>query len=137
MRAADANCFQLGLARLRLPQSKADGFFIWDIPCPPLESRWSSLLSITQPCHIRTIQLEGCTGFTFFMLSGYTYAVHAHTSSRLSARGTFNALPIALQKAFFWLHVPIIGSLKMFGFSSAQQVYGDRRQSFLVRRELQ
>ncbi|POR32421.1 Uncharacterized protein TPAR_07376 [Tolypocladium paradoxum] len=130
--------FQLGLARLQLPTGEANGFHIWDTPCPPpLKRCFSDLSNLPPPCHLGTVQLRACTGITFFMSSGSTYAVHAHTSNRLSAQSTFEALPTAQRKIVSWVYVPIEGGITKFGFSQVRKRPGNvtRSQSFLLSTE--
>ena len=76
--------------------------------------------TIPTPCHIpppstfdlssaliSTIDFATCTGITFFISSGTTFAIHAHTPSAPLAQDTFHRLHPPAQTAAVWVHVPL------------------------------
>ncbi|OAA37029.1 hypothetical protein NOR_07305 [Metarhizium rileyi] len=103
---------------------------IWDTPSPPPLRRSIVDDSIITPTpyprdvHLGTVELPSCTGITFFVAHGSTYAVHAHTKADLYAYRTFENLPPARRKTVAWIYVPIHGKITEIGFSRSTNQHG-------------
>ncbi|ODA77870.1 hypothetical protein RJ55_06473 [Drechmeria coniospora] len=127
--------FQLGLARLRLPEGEVNGFRIWDTPSPPPpELCFCHPFNPPTGCHLGTVQLGRCTGLTFFMAGSSLYAIHSHTIHRPSAQSTFESLPTTQRTIVSWLYVPIASEITRFCCRLVPNWAGDctRSQSFLL-----
>lgn len=115
--------FNHGFGHLKMPDV-APQFKFWDRPCPPdLEE---SLIYHTpvarQSMSLRTIDLDSCTGLTFFMTSRDTYAIHAHTPSQPTAHETFKTLSRRHQELAAWVHVPFSATDLVEGFGVRRSV---------------
>lgn len=115
--------FNRGFGHLNMPAA-APQLKLWDRPCPPpLEE---SLIYHTpvarQSMSLRTIDLDSCSGLTFFMTSRDTYAIHAHTRAQPTARETFNRLSPRHQDVAAWVYVPFSASDRVEGFGVRRSV---------------
>jgi hypothetical protein len=116
--------FDMNLGHLNMPDDMPHQFKLWDRPYPPPleESLIYHTAVASQSMALRTIDLDACSGLTFFMTSKDTYAIHAHTSAQPTARETFDKLSPRHQEISSWVYVP---------FSPYDQVQG-----FGVRRSI-
>ena len=112
---------QFGQAHFHIPPTVKE-LDIWNRPFPPVieaESKVSNKQIKTKTNfgppkalelrHFKTIDLEKCTGLTFFVESGATHAVHAHTEENPTAEYTYQTMS-PLSKAagrVQWIYVPI------------------------------
>ncbi|KAK0111437.1 hypothetical protein ONS95_001797 [Cadophora gregata] len=55
---------------------------------------------------LATIDLNSCSGITFFMTKSYTHAIHAHTQATPFAELTFARLTPSIHPFVRWLYVP-------------------------------
>lgn len=115
--------FKRGFGHLNMPTA-APQLKLWDRPCPPpLEE---SLIYHTpvarQSMSLRTIDLDTCSGLTFFMTSRDTYAIHAHTRAQPTARETFNRLSPRHQDVAAWVYVPFSALDHVEGFGVRRSV---------------
>ncbi len=80
-----------------------------------------------------TINTAECTGITFFVLSGYTYAIHAHTKTTPSAQTTFEELWPRDQSSASWVYIPFTSDDPVTAFGFRRSKFDKRLQcSFLV-----
>lgn len=114
-------------------------FHIWDTPFPPPLGRGI----VGQPdqtnrslaCHLGTVELSLCTGITFFVAHGSTYAVHTHTKTQLYADRTFKNLTPERRETVTWIYMPIEGQITEISFSVLPNRLGrvSQPQHLLVR----
>ncbi|KAK5992557.1 hypothetical protein PT974_05970 [Cladobotryum mycophilum] len=103
------------LSKLFAPQSPAK---MWDTPCPPMldecelfprPRQW-----IPRP-RFSTIQLDRCTGITFFIHHANWHAIHGHTPAQPHAQATFERLCSWQQRHTTWVYVPLRQGITAFG----------------------
>lgn len=73
-----------------------------------------------------------CTGITFFIYSGATYAVHAHTPRTPFAEATFERLLPGSQRAVAWVYVPLARGDAVESFEAWMTDGGHRKFLYLV-----
>ncbi|KAL6790186.1 hypothetical protein GGI42DRAFT_365683 [Trichoderma sp. SZMC 28013] len=94
-------------ARLRFA-GKLEHFRIWDTPSPP---QWEECVIDTNydythaKSHLTTIDTRSSSGITFFVASGFVWAIHTHTNTQPFAEDTFNALNQNMP--LVWVYVPL------------------------------
>lgn len=115
--------FSLGFGHLNMPEGPAQ-LKLWDRPCPPpLEE---SLIYHTpvarKSLSLNTVDMDSCSGLTFFMTSKDTFAIHAHTRSRPTAHSTFERLSPRHQEVAAWVYVPFAPSDRVEGFGVRRSV---------------
>lgn len=89
-----------------------------------------------EPCRLRTIVLRDCTGITFFVSAGSTWAIHGHTRQEPFAEATLRTLPLRRQQSALWIYVPLpygIAALWWKGFGAQTNL----QTRFVLRRELE
>lgn len=115
--------FNLGFGHLNIPLGAAQ-LKLWDRPCPPpLEE---SLIYHTpvarKSLSLNTVDMDSCSGLTFFMTSKDTYAIHAHTRANPTAHSTFERLSPRHQDVSAWVYVPFAAADRVEGFGVRRSV---------------
>lgn len=116
--------FDMKLGHLNMPELMFHQFKLWDRPYPPPleESLMYHTPVARQSMALRTIDLDACTGLTFFMTSKDTYAIHAHTSAQPLARETYNKLSPRHQEISAWVYVPFTDLDQVQGFGVRRSI---------------
>lgn len=101
---------QFGIFRVFRPRNTVN-WPIWDIAKPFSTSDCSlfnvSTMETPELKVVRTVQLSGCWGLTFFISGSATMAVHVHTYRSPTADATFRRIPTKFQRHISWVYIPI------------------------------
>ncbi|KAL7953915.1 hypothetical protein V8C34DRAFT_295674 [Trichoderma compactum] len=122
-------------ARLHLAGGR-EHFRIWDTPSPP---QWQECVIDKNYDYTRakgplnTIDTRATSGITFFIASGFVWALHTHTKKQPSAQLTFNTLNSIRQSVVQWVYVPLGNqdTIATFGWS-----YNSAKSRFFLRLKL-
>ncbi|KAH7328149.1 hypothetical protein B0I35DRAFT_472895 [Stachybotrys elegans] len=133
--------FHLGLARLALDNTQLQ---LWDIPTPLQLPEIHALdmvpgaASLLPSARIATIDLETCTGITFFVCGGHVSGMHAHTSFAPSAQDTFHRFSAFFKASYVWVYVPLPRADAITAFGVLYRSSGQRpaEPCYLIRTKL-
>jgi len=92
--------------RLQCPKNTR-GFQIWDTPSPPSLEDCEIHGRVSSSLQLKTVDLCGVSGLTFFFAFSKLYAVHAHTPARPYATSTFERLSRRRQLDVSWAYLPM------------------------------
>ncbi|TQN64698.1 hypothetical protein CSHISOI_10728 [Colletotrichum shisoi] len=96
--------FQFGVGRLATPP-KSPRLQLTDTPNLSPEAGFQ----FPSPKHgnrLATVDLDHCSGITFFLFDGDLHAIHAHTPTAPTADATFAQIETMVQPFLLWFYVP-------------------------------
>ncbi|KAF5551720.1 hypothetical protein FNAPI_7326 [Fusarium napiforme] len=131
--------FRLGAARLSLWGGRS---VMWDTPGPPPVGRMQFFTASGKslPCNVRlrTLDLRGTRGLTFFYIGSSLRAIHSHTSRFPTALTTYARLSELDRRDVVWAHVPIAPNDRIIGLGIRASSMEDdlTSPSVLIRTEL-
>lgn len=77
----------------------------------------------TSARRIRTLDLRGTTGLTFFYVDEDLHGVHAHTEEHPTALSVFKHLPSGVQRKAAWLYLPVSPEDQIDGLGFRYRLY--------------